>query len=117
MLNAEDLKYLDANIKNFKTSFFQLISNFGPQYNANFMLALSDIRHQTGRERLTNVTLSLYENYLRGHGFHVERTDIAITLALNAYSIVTVGNEALELSSALQEFRSRAMFNGDVDNM
>lgn len=117
MLNKEDMQYLDANIKSFKNSFFQLISDFGPKYNAKFMLAFSDIKLQVERERLTNVTLSLYEDYLRSHGFQIDRTDMGISLSLNAYNIVTVGNEAIDLSSSLKEFRSRAQFHGDVDNM
>lgn len=117
MLNHNDVQYLDNNIKSFKTSFFQLVSDFGPQYTANFMLASSDIKSQAERERLTNVTLSLYEDYLRSHGFQVKRTDIGISLSLNAHNIVTVGNEAVDLSNSLKEFRSRAKFNGDVENM
>lgn len=117
MLNLEDIQYLEDHTRMFKTSFFDLISNFGPNYNAKFTLAFSDIKLKTGRERLTNVTLSLYEDYLRSHGFHIDRTDRSIDLVVNAYSIVSVGNEAMDLSSALREFRSRALMNGDVDNM
>lgn len=117
MLNKEDIQYLDTNIKSFKNSFFQLVSDFGPNYNANFMLTFSNIKLQAERERLTNVTLSLYGSYLQSHGFQVNRTDTGISLSLNAHSIVTVGNEATELSNSLKTFRSRALLNGDVDNM
>lgn len=117
MLNNEDVQYLDANIKGFKESFFQLVSDFGPAYTAKFMLNFSEIKLRAERERLTNVTLSSYESYLKSHGFQVNRTDTGISLSLNAHSIVTVGNEATELSDSLKTFRSRAMLNGDMDNM
>lgn len=117
MLNKEDVRYLDANIKSFKESFFQLVSDFGPRYIANFMLSLDNIKQQTGRERLTDVTLKLYEDYLQNHGFKAERTSTSIMLILDAYNIVTVGNEAMDLSNALKVFRDRAMMNGDIGNM
>lgn len=116
MLTSDDISYLEANMSHFKKSFFQLISDFGPDYQGNFMLTLADIKRNTERARLTEVTLSQYEEYLRSHGFNIERTNMGILLFLNARSIVPVGNEAIELSSALKLFRDRALMKGDMDN-
>ena len=113
----KDTEYLDRNIKGFKESFFQLISDFGPTYTANFMLLFDDIKQNTDRERLTDVTLNSYEDYLQNHGFKTQRTPTSIMLTLDAYHIVTVGNEAMDLSNALKVFRDRAIMKGDMDNM
>jgi len=116
MLTNNDINYLETNMSHFKTSFFQLVSDFGPDYQGNFMLTLADIKRNTGRERLTEVTLSQYEQYLRSHGFNVERTNMGISLFLSARSVVPIGNEAIELSNALKLFRDRALMKGDMDN-
>ena len=113
----KDTEYLDRNIKGFKESFFQLISDFGPTYTANFMLLFDDIKQNTDRERLTDVTLNSYEDYLQNHGFKTQRTPTSIMLTLDAYHIVTVGNEAMDLSNALKVFRDRAIMKGDMDKM
>ncbi len=117
VLYRNDYLFLDNQLSYFKRSLFQLISDFGPNYQGNFMISFNDIKNGTGRERLTNVMLEDYEDYLRNHGFNVEPGRDCLLLSTNARSVVTVGNESIDLSNALAQFRARAMLNGDTDNM
>jgi len=117
MLYRADYDFLENQVSYFKRSLFQLVSDFGPDYQANFMISFNDVRNNTNRERLTNVTLNEYQNYLIDHGFHVQFGRDSFLLTTNARMVVTVGNESIQLSNALRMFRDRAALNGDYGNI
>lgn len=117
MLYRSDYRFLDKQISYFKHSLFQLVSDFGPNYQARFIISFDEIKAFTERERLTNTTLRDYEDYLIDSGFDVDQGRDRLVLTTSARLIVPAGNESIELSKALRVFRERAALNGDIDNI
>ncbi|WP_208624206.1 hypothetical protein, partial [Proteus genomosp. 4] len=92
-------------------------SEFGPDYQANYIINLEDVKQATGRERITESMLSDYINYLNNHGFVSYSDGRFIYLSVSARTVVPVGNEAIRLGNALNVFRTRAQMNGDYNNL
>jgi hypothetical protein len=116
-LYSLDYDFLDKEVSSIKYSLFQLISDFGPNYQARFMISFRDIKNRADRERLTSTTLNDYAQYLEDHGFNVDVGQDSLRLSVNARSVVPIGNESRDLADALRKYRLRAEANGDYGNM
>ncbi|CDG20533.1 protein of unknown function [Xenorhabdus poinarii G6] len=117
MLSKDDLAFLNGRISEFKSSFFQFVSDFGPDCETRFVIGFDEIGNSTGRERFTTPMLTEYQNYLEMYGFYVVRENYFFQLTLTVRGIVTMGNEAIKLANALELFRTRALYHRDLDNM
>ncbi|EJD6506547.1 MULTISPECIES: hypothetical protein [unclassified Providencia] len=117
-MSPQDLFFINGSIRNFKIALFQLVSDFGPNYEANFIITYDEIKNATGRSRLATVVLEEYVGYLSNHGFSVN-SDGSSTLYLStsAGRVVLSGNESVELATSIRTFRTRAAMNGHVDDM
>lgn len=116
-LTKGDYDFLNGITGEFKRSFFMLVSEFGSDYQANYVITLSNIKENTGRERITDVTISDYIEYLKFCGFWPERNQYGISVHIDARNMNIVANDAIQLSNAIEIYRTRAAINGNVDKL
>ena len=117
MLPTIDSEYLANQVSNFKKTYFQHVMDYGPSQHVNFMLPFSEIKQATGRARITNNIVSLYESYLKLHGLQVLPNELGLMVTVNPKTLVLFGNESIAYNNARDAFRAKSMINGDVDGM
>ncbi|NCG53707.1 hypothetical protein [Serratia fonticola] len=115
-LKNNDYFFLNSTITQFKSSLFNLVSEWGADHSTTFLLTYNGIKEATGRERLTPIAIQDYVSYLVSHGFIAEAGPHGITAEGNVRSLILTPNESISVSNALEIFRSRAHLHGDVDN-
>ncbi len=116
-LTPQDQLFINGSIRKFKVALFQLVSDFGPDHVANFIISYDEIKSASGRVRLSDAVLSGYRDMLSNHGFTVNGTGSSLHLSASARQIVLSGNESVELAAAINLFRTRAAMHGNVDDM
>lgn len=104
-------------LNTFKSSFFTLVSEFGPDYIGNFYISFNEIKSMSERQRITRELVQQYIDHIEFNGFTVKESPIGLELTTTARQIATNSNDTLKLAAAIETFRTRAALHGDYQNM
>ncbi|HHE3606340.1 TPA: hypothetical protein ACPDW5_002209 [Pasteurella multocida] len=117
MLSQNEINQINLKLTQLKQSFFQLVSDFGPNYIGNYRMTFDEIKNISNRKRITDELVSDYIDYISYSGFIVDKNPIGLCLQITSRSMIGSPDDAESLANAIRTFRDRAVINGDLDNM
>lgn len=117
MLTENEKTVINSKLEDLKTAYFQLVSDFGPEYIGNYRITFDEIKAISNRQRITQELLRDYKNYIKYSGFIIDETPIGLSLRMTSRNMIISTSDAIKLTDSIKIFRDRAKFNGDIDNM